>query len=57
MRPLLLIFALMSPALTSAQGWDEVGGFPDDKTWTTYIHGLAVDGEDKVWVGPWPTSV
>lgn len=56
-RSLLLVLALMLPTAVSAQTWVETGGFPDDETWTTYIHGLAVDAEDKVWVGPWPTSV
>ena len=55
MRTLLLMIALMVPAAVSAQNWSEEGGFPDNETWTTYMHGLAVDAEGKVWVGPWPT--
>ena len=58
MKVRLLLFAavLIMPAAATAQSWTEVGGFPDNETWTTYIHGLAVDAQDKVWIGPWPTN-
>ncbi|MDE2835497.1 MAG: T9SS type A sorting domain-containing protein [Bacteroidota bacterium] len=55
MRTFLLVFSLLLPASATAQNWVSMGGFPDDNTWTTYMHGLAVDAEGKVWVGPWPT--
>ena len=55
MRTLLLVFFLLLPAAATAQNWVSMGGFPDDNTWTDAIHGVAVDAEGKVWVGPWPT--
>lgn len=47
---------LMLPAYAFAQ-WDFSGSFPDDTTYTSSIHGLAVDGEGKVWVQAWSKDV
>ena len=54
-KTLLIGLALLLPGLVTAQEWADVGGFPDGDTWTTYMHGIAVDAAGKVWVGPWPT--
>ncbi len=47
---------LMLPAYAFAQ-WEFSGSFPDDTTYTSSIHGLAVDGEGKVWVQAWSKDV
>ena len=55
MRKLLLalLAILMVPSLAQAQTWIDAGGFPDADTWREAMHGIAVDGEGKVWVQPW----
>ena len=53
MRKLLLL-TLMT-AFVAADGfaqWSSVGQFPPDTTFRSSIHGLAVDGEGKVWIAP-----
>ena len=57
-RTLLPLVFLLLPTLMYGQlVWQEVGGFPDDTTFTESMHGVAVDGEGKVWVQPWSASL
>ena len=53
MRVFLLSMFLMIPLIANAQRWQDMGGFPTDTTFTDAIHGVAVDGEGKVWIQPW----
>lgn len=45
----------MMPLLASAQSWTFEGGFPDTTQYGGFgsVHGLAVDGDGKVWVMPY----
>lgn len=52
----ILIAILFVPAVASAQ-WTYQGVFPDSTLFPNGIHGLAVDGEDKVWVGPYSSTL
>ncbi len=36
--------------------WESVGPFPDDTTFTSPMHGVAVDGEGKVWLTPYGST-
>lgn len=48
---------LLAPVLANGQGvWTDAGGFPDDTTFTSAMHGVAVDAESKVWLQPWSAS-
>ncbi len=48
-----LLALILTPIVASGQAWTNEGGFPDDATWTEAIHGIAVDGEGKIWVQAW----
>ena len=47
---LLAASALMVSTTVSAQNWIDMGPFPPDSSFTLPTHGLAVDGEGKIWV-------
>lgn len=53
----ILIAILFVPAVASAQQWTYEGVFPDSTLLVNTAHGIAVDGDDKVWVGPYNSSV
>lgn len=53
----LLATTLMWPLAAGAQNWTDMGGFPDDTTFTAAMHGVAVDGEGKVWLQPFSNTV
>ena len=52
-----LLFIALVPLSSIAQVWTDLGGFPSPTTYTEAIHGLAVDGENKVWIQPWAASL
>lgn len=47
----ITMMLLLVPMVASAQ-WEFAGVFPDS-TALTSTHGIAVDGDDKVWVTPY----
>ncbi len=47
---------LIMPLQSVAQVWTDTGGFPDAATHSEGIHGLAVDGANKLWVQPWAAT-
>jgi len=59
MKRLLSIFMILFvPVVASAQsGWTFAGVFPDSTKFTNTVHGIAVDKDNKVWVGPWASSI
>jgi hypothetical protein len=59
MKRLLSIFMILFvPVVASAQsGWTYAGVFPDSTKFITGIHGLAVDKDNKVWVGVWTSAI
>ncbi len=52
----ILIAILFIPAVASAQ-WTYQGVFPDSTLLVNTAHGIAVDGQNKVWVGPYNSSI
>jgi hypothetical protein len=58
MKRLLSVFAILFvPVVLSAQSWTYNGVFPDSALFVNTAHGIAVDGENKVWVGPYNSSI
>ena len=47
---LLFASALLISGTVSAQNWIDMGPFPPDSSFQLSTHGLAVDGEGKIWV-------
>jgi len=47
---LLLASVVLITGTVSAQNWVDMGPFPPDSSFTVATHGIAVDGEGKVWV-------
>ena len=47
---LFAALAVMVSTTVSAQNWIDMGPFPPDSSFTLPTHGLAVDGEGKIWV-------
>lgn len=56
MRSLLLTLFLVFPLAASAQSWSYSGDFPPDADRQfSSTHGLATDGEGRIWVQPYGT--
>ena len=47
---LLSVSVLAMSTTASAQNWIDMGPFPPDESFTEPTHGIAVDGEGKVWI-------
>ena len=53
--PLALVMLAFLSTEVMAQ-WESVGQFPEDDTLTATMHGVAVDGDGKVWLSPWSAT-
>lgn len=49
-KAFFLVSILFISGTASAQNWIDMGPFPPDSSFTLPTHGLAVDGEGKIWV-------
>ena len=49
-KTFLFVSILFITGTVSAQNWIDQGPFPPDSSFTLATHGLAVDGEGKIWV-------
>lgn len=55
---LACVMLAMVPAVASAQtGWTFDRVFPDSTSLVNTAHGIAIDGENKVWIGPYNSSI